>query len=86
MARLVHVLMTAFAHRDFGTLDAVAFDRYAGTLNSLLSTPGGQAWIEEMGGSDFVTEDVRAILGSTHSTQRHIVHKGVEKGVVEKGA
>jgi len=80
MARLVHVLITCFAHRGFGTIESGAFDRYAGTLNSLLSTPGGRAWLEEMGGSDAVTEDVRAILDTTHSTQRHVVHAGAEKG------
>lgn len=74
MSRLVHVLITAFYHREYGTLEARAFTVYAATLNEILETPGGIAWRSEMGGEDQINEDVRAMLASVDHPARNIVH------------
>ncbi len=69
MARLVNVMLTSFSQHRYGVLDNVDFERYAGTLKSLLSTSGGQYWMENMGGTELMTDEAKALIAGTISPQ-----------------
>jgi len=77
MSRVVNVILTAFSQRRYGTLADEEFRRYAGVLKSLLETPGGVAWLNEMGGADLLTDEAREILQTSDVRQRGIIHRAV---------
>jgi hypothetical protein len=76
MARLVNVVLTAFSQNRYEKLESDEFSRYVGVLRSLLGTPGGREWLEQMGGHDLLTEEARALLEISDARQRSIVSTG----------
>lgn len=75
MSRLVVVMQTAISQSMYGVhLSSEDSDIYLGTLKSVLDSPGGSVWLNEMGGEDFVTETTRRLLAETGFRQRSVVH------------
>ena len=69
MARLVHVLLTAVLHNDHDILESDVARRSVGSLNSILTSPGGQFWLNDLGGSDQLSGKVMAILAASSDFQ-----------------
>ncbi len=69
MARLVHVLLTAVLHNDHNILESDVARRYVGSLNSILKSPGGQFWLNHLGGKDQLTAEVMQILSASSDFQ-----------------
>ena len=69
MARLVHVLLTAIMHTDHNILESDVARRYVGSLNSILKSPGGQFWLNDLGGVNQLSEKVMEILSSSSDYQ-----------------
>ncbi len=75
MSRLVVVCQTALSQSRYGVeLHPDDSSRYVGVLRSVLGSPGGRAWLDEMGGADFVNAETWRILDGTDARQRAIVH------------
>ena len=73
MARLVNVSLTAFSQNRYDKLESEEFQRYVGVLSSLLGTPGGREWLNNMGGNDLLTDEAREILATSEARQRSLV-------------
>ena len=73
MARLVNVSLTAFSQNRYDKLETEEFQRYVGVLSSLLDTPGGREWLNNMGGNDLLTDEAREILATSEARQRSLV-------------
>jgi hypothetical protein len=73
LARLVHVLLTAIMHNDHDILESEVARRYIGTLNSILTSTGGQYWLKEQGGEDQMSDRVREILRSSSDYQDFLI-------------
>ena len=69
MARLVHVLLTAIMHNDYNILEVEVGRRYVGSLNSIIQSPGGQYWLEKLGGAGQFSDDVRDALAKSGEFQ-----------------
>ena len=80
MARLVNVLLTAFSQNRYESLDSEEFQKYAGTMKSLLETPGGKAWLERMGGADLMTPEALLLIKADTKEQRSMVAGGAKDG------
>ncbi len=72
MARLTNSVMTAFSQNRYGLIDQDEFRKFAATLKSLLGTPGGKYWLENMGGSDLIPADVLEMIEGIEASQRSI--------------
>ena len=75
MARLANVHLTSFSQYEYETLGSIEYQKYLSSLQSLLHSPGGQAWLNDMGGSDLFTAETLATLEQTGELQRSIVPK-----------
>ncbi len=69
MARLVVVFLTAITHNERDFLGSDVGRIHLGSLNSILSSPGGQFWQDEQGGNAFLDNRVRDILQSNAEYQ-----------------
>ena len=73
MARLVHVLLTAFMHDEHAILEANVARRYVGSLKSILDSPGGRYWLSELGGDSQLSDKERAVLAKATELQDFLV-------------
>jgi len=80
MARLVNVLLTSFSQHRYDVLDNADFERYVGTLKSLLDTPGGQYWLNDMRGDELLTEETKNLMNGNIGPQPAIVLRQSESG------
>jgi hypothetical protein len=74
MARLVHVLLTALLHDDHKILETEVAKRYVGSLRSILISPGGVYWLQEMGGDDQLNDWAREVLARTDDSQSFLTY------------
>ena len=81
MARLVNVLLTAFMHDNHNILETDVDKRYIGSLNSLLNSPGGIYWLDEMGGDDQLSGWARETLENSTETQDFLTFRGSREQV-----
>lgn len=79
MARLVHVLLTAVMHDSHKILESDVARRYVGSLNSILVSPGGQEWLNNMGGNEQLPDDVRELLRDSRDFQSFLTYPGTGK-------
>jgi hypothetical protein len=78
MARLVNVLLVSFSQYRHNVLDTEDFDRYVGVLKSLLSTPGGQHWLDNLGGAELLTDEAKILMDETSASQPAIAHSQID--------
>jgi len=73
MARLANVHLTAFSQHKYQTLDNEEYRKYLTSLQSLLSTPGGRYWLDELGGSGIFSSETLELMKEVELLQTSII-------------
>ncbi len=73
MARLVNVLLTALMHNDYEILDTEVARRYLGSLKSILESPGGHYWLNELEGESQLSGQMLGFLDKVIDRQEFLV-------------